>query len=302
MHPLTTELARSGATLPLAAGSGPRAASPPGAALTRHRGLLARRVDALQAQGRYVLTDRDLGDLPISRVATTHALGRLVVSGRLSRVGRRRGLWLIVPPEYQTAGGPPAEWVLHDVMEALGVPYYLALRSAAAQFGATHHAVQTVQVVVGRRIEPLRLGRVQVRLTVRAGASAVPTVRLPGQVAPLLCSSPEATALDLVRYMGQAGGLSTVAGVLAQMRTRLTRHGMRSALGALDDTANAQRLGHLLDLVAAREAARACAAWLADRPHRAVALEHGAGASPSSGAARDERWKLIINAVPDLSL
>ncbi|MEK7874817.1 MAG: hypothetical protein AAB325_01345, partial [Pseudomonadota bacterium] len=54
-----------------------------------------------------------------------------------------------------------------------------------------------------------------------------------------------------------------------------------------------QRLGYLLDLVQARRLADPLARWLADQRPGWVRLEP---AQRAHKAARDERWRLLINA------
>lgn len=269
---------------------------------SKQRGLLARLAEARQAEGRYVLTSTDLGAVPLTRSALVASLRRLTAAGRLAKIGYRRGIWLIVPPEYRSLGSPPSTWVLHDIMEAFGTPYYVALRSAAEWYGATHHAMQVLHVAVGQQLKPMKIGRQRLRFVVRTGLAAVPTRMIPGQVAPLRCSTPAATAMDLVRYMSVAGGLSAVAGVLHQMHEQLERTDLIQTLDALGDTANAQRLGYLLTRLGNRRAAEICQRWIHGRATRVVALEHGPRAAPRADAPVDPTWKIAVNAEPDLSL
>ena len=267
--------------------------------IPKQRGLLMRFVDEQQSRGRYVVTGADLAPLGLSPSAQAAALDRLVQNGRLAKIGYRRGVWVIVPPEHQAMGGPPAIWVLHD----LGIPYYVALRSAAEWYGATHYALQVLQVMVARRLQPMRIGRQRVRFILRADLDAVPTRMVPGQVAPLRCSTPEATALDLVRFMSAAGGLTAVAGALQQMQAQIATTGLQQALSAIGDAPNTQRLGYLLATIGHRRGAVVCERWLRTHATRVVRLEHGAhAAEPTPATPTDQQWKLLINAEPDLSL
>lgn len=269
---------------------------------SRQRGRLSRLVDARQALGRYTLTHKDFASLELSPSAVSASVQRLVLAGRLAKVGYRRGVWLIVPIEYRTMGAPPATWVLDDIMHAIGVPYYLALRSAAEQYGATHYAMQRLQVAVARRLKPMQIGGQRVRFVLNHRLTTVPTNMLAGQVASFRCSTPDATALDLMRFMTISGGLTSVAGALQQMRPRLTVEGLRQALAAMVDVRNTQRLGYLFTQIGYDRGAAVCRAWLAQRSYRIVPLEHGVHAATTAHAAVDPVWKVAINAVPDLSL
>jgi predicted transcriptional regulator of viral defense system len=269
------------------------------AATPRQRGLLARFVDEAQAGAKYVFRRAELTALPLSSSARYAALQRLEQAGRIQKVGSRLGLWLIVPLEYRDVGAPPATWVLDDVMTAMDVPYYVGLRSAAEWMGATHHAVQTLQVVVGRQLRPLTIGRERLRFFEKRTAAVTPTVLVPGQAAPLRMSTPGATALDLVRFMVASGGINAVAGVLAQIANRCTPDDIRLALESAGDTPSAQRLGWLFTLLGHRRLAATVAAWLKPRQSRVVPLELGRHAPPPAGAGGrgsvDPGWRVSVD-------
>ena len=274
-----------------------------GAGMPKRRGLLARFVNERQAARRYVFTTADVAALGLSQSASYAALGRLVDTGRIAKVGGRRGVWMVVPHEYQNVGAPPAAWILDDVMTALGTAYYVGLRSAAEWYGATHHAVQVVQVVVPGRVHSFTVGRERVRFIQKHSAGSTPVRRLPGPVTMLRVSTPEATALDLVRFMDDAGGLNAVAGVLRQMVAGCTADGMREALNAAQDVPSAQRLGCLLEVVDRSALAPTVAAWL--RPHRprVVPLELGPQSGGASSSAHvDPTWRVTIARAVDASL
>jgi hypothetical protein len=265
----------------------------------RQRGLLARFVDERQASAKYVFRRAELTALPLSSSARYAALQRLEQAGRVRKVGSRHGLWLIVPPEYRDVGAPPAPWVLDDVMAALDVPYYVGLRSAAEWMGATHHAVQTLQVVVGRQLRPFAIGRERLRFFEKRTAAVTPTLLVPGQAAPLRMSTPGATALDLVRFMVASGGINAVAGVLAQIADRCTPDDLRLALESAGDTPSAQRLGWLFTLLGHRRLAATVAAWLKPRHSRVVPLELGRHAAHADDAPGrpviDPAWRVSVD-------
>lgn len=274
--------------------------SPASSSSPRARGVLTGILDEQQAGGRYVFCRTDLAPLGLSESAGYAALQRLEQAGRVAKVGSRHGIWLIVPPEYREVGAPPAAWVLDDVMAVMGVPYYVGLRSAAEWLGATHHAVQTLQVVVGRQLRPFAIGRERLRFFEKRTAAVTPTLLVPGQAAPLRMSTPGATALDLVRFMVASGGINTVAGVLEQIADRCTPDDLRLSLDAANDTPSAQRLGWLLTLLERRRLAATVAAWLRPRSSRVVPLELGQRNDPSGAAAAqdalDPAWRVAVHA------
>lgn len=161
-------------------------------------------IDHLQSSGRYTFTRAEaLAETGKTETAVAASLRRLCKAGRI--VSPRRGFHVVVPLEYRTAGAPPAEWFVDDLMHHLRRPYYVGLLSAAALHGAAHHAPQVFQVITDVPTRPLTVGRVRVVFVQgRAGLSPTQTMNTP--TGTLVVSTPEATALDLVRHATVCGG------------------------------------------------------------------------------------------------
>jgi predicted transcriptional regulator of viral defense system len=248
-------------------------------------------VDSVQRTGRYtVTTDEAARVVDLSPSGWAKALRRLHASGRIVRPLPRRGFFIIIPHEYWSIGSPPAAWYLGDLMRFLGVDaYYVGLLTAAEWHGASHFAVQETQVVVPRRLRPIRVGRDMIRFFQRNDAAATPVEELQVETGMIRVSTPEATAVDLVRA---AAGLSTTATVLADLKERLRLPALRRALDSANDVTAAQRLGYLLELAGQTEAASLVAEWLSMRPRRVRALD---ASVPSRDAPIAERWALRVN-------
>ena len=117
---------------------------------TVKRNFLAAFVDELQVSGRYSFTGRDAAK--VGRRSGAHlkaALRRLKQKGRIACP--RKGFYVLVPPEYREAGGPPASWFVDDLMKFLGQPYYVGLLTAAASYGAAHQQPMAFNSRTGRR-------------------------------------------------------------------------------------------------------------------------------------------------------
>src|SRR5436190_2318756 len=155
--------------------------------------------EARLALGRVTLSLTDLvKESELSAIAAKRQLSRL--RGKVVRISPRQPFFLIVSPEHRSLGAPPANWWLQHYFDWLGRPYYLALQSAASAFGSNPQALQVTQVMTDRPCRAIKVGRIQVKFFVKRGIDRTPTQQPAGGVAPLLVSTPEATAFDLIRY------------------------------------------------------------------------------------------------------
>lgn len=248
-------------------------------------------VDDLQSRGLYSFTREDaLAATGNTEIAVAASLRRLRKAGRI--VSPRRGFHVIVPLEYRATGAPPAAWFIDDLMRHLGRPYYVGLLSAAALHGAAHHAPQVFQVVTDVPTRPLTVGRIRVGF-VQGRAAHSPTETMNTATGTMRVSTPEATALDLVRHASACGGLQNVAGVLRELAERLDGARLVEAAQGVERTV-AQRLGWLLDHLGARDRAEPLARALAGGPLFPTALRPDL---PDRGLATDPRWGVIANAV-----
>src|SRR5882757_3932030 len=120
----------------------------------RAAGAAAAFVEERQSRGSVHFTLPQL--LEATGLSTKAARNQLARLGyRVVRVSPRKDFFLIVSPEQRPMGGPPVLWWIDAYFKAEGRPYYVGLLSAAAEYGATHQAVQEVQVVTSRPGRPL---------------------------------------------------------------------------------------------------------------------------------------------------
>ncbi len=252
---------------------------------------LSELVDSCQASGRYVLTrDRALAALGISDEALKKAVQRLVTKRRLAVP--RRGFFIIVPMEYREAGAPPPAWFIDELMKFCGQPYYVGLLSAAALHGAAHHQPQEFQVVTNRQLRPAVAGRARLRFFRKRHIDRAPTMEMKTETGVMRVSTPEATALDLLRYIEGAGHLGNVATVVAELAEKMEGQRLVEVAKVEGERSNVQRLGHILDRVGAGELGAALAAWVAEQRPRFVALRSDRSARR---ATKDARWHVLVN-------
>ena len=244
----------------------------------------------LAAQGRYHFSTQEIAQIMgASLTAVRAALRRLKQKGLIATP--YRGFHVIVAPEYRGIGCLPADQFIGQLMEHLGLRYYVALLSAARYHGAAHQQPQVFQVMVQKNRPSLDCGGVRVAFVARWNIVKIPTVSFNSPRGLVLVSRPAATAFDLVGYPAHAGGLDNAATVLSELSESINPQELEYT-AALSPTPWAQRLGYLLSLVGAYEHADALSEYVARSSHDTVLLDPSGS---RSGAIRDARWKLMIN-------
>jgi len=247
-------------------------------------------IDQLAAKGRYHFTTAEaITALGSSPVAVRAAIRRL--QGKVRVATPLRGFHLIVPPEYRAIGCLPADQFVPELMENLGLAYYVGLLSAASLHGSAHQAPMVFQTVVKLNRPKIRCGRVQVEFVARRNVNEIPTVQKNTLRGNLRVSTPEATLFDLAGYPSHAGGLSNVVMILSELEENI------DAAKLLAETEHSplpwtQRLGYLLERAGASRLAAPLAEHVASRAKEYVPLR------PRKSIARvkrDPRWKLLIN-------
>lgn len=145
---------------------------------------------------------------------------------------------------------------------------------------------------MARNRKPLALGPVRVDFVARHDMADTPTETRNTRMGTVHVSTPAATALELVGYADRCGGLSQVATVLAELAEAIGPEAL-AAEGRRAPVAWGQRLGWLLERV---DQPVLAAALLPDVETRAAAPTPLRRSSPTRGAPRDARWRLIVNA------
>ncbi|MEA1928846.1 MAG: type IV toxin-antitoxin system AbiEi family antitoxin, partial [Candidatus Auribacterota bacterium] len=250
-------------------------------------------IDDLQSRG--VMTFTLAGALQatgITRVAFYNAVSRLKKAGRL--ITPRQGFYVIVRLEDRRAGGPPPSHYIHQLMEYLDKEYYIGLTSAAAMYGAAHQAAQILQVVTPSRMRPIRAGRASIQFIVNHNIDLVSTTLLKTPAGYVRVSIPEATAVDLVHYSKQAGGLDNVSDILIELseEKELDPEKLFQASSRMHDRATAQRLGYLLDSSGFYPAVSILAGWLSKQKVTRIPL---LASGRRNNVVHNRRWQVLIN-------
>lgn len=265
--------------------------------LVRKYRNLAEFVDAMQASGTYVFRREEaLTALDISEIAFKNAARRLVAKHRI--VGARRAFFVVVPLEYSSAGAPPPSWYIADLMGFHGQPYYVGLLSAAALHGAAHQQPQEFQVCTDHPLRAAMVGRMRLRFFKKRNPEKTSTIDVKTETGSMRVSTPEATALDLLRYVDSVGGLSHVATVLAELAEEIDGDRLVET-AKVEELSVAQRLGFLLQLVGATDTAGPLGHWMMERRPRPVLLRPS---GDLKGATKSSPWQVMVNETvePDL--
>jgi predicted transcriptional regulator of viral defense system len=188
-------------------------------------------------------------------------------------------------------------------MKSLNLSYYVGLFTAAQYHRAAHQRPQRFQVFLEKRRRPITCGNVRVAFMIRKRLPEVPVQSLNTPRGTLLVSTPEATAVDLVGYPHQAGGLDQVATVLSELAERIDPEKLAAAATA--PVPWAQRLGYLLERVGAGEKVALLKEYVRARAHESAPLLPNAPKRRGAWRQKPKRsadWKLYINAEvePDL--
>lgn len=232
-------------------------------------------VNHLHARGRYTFPRTEAAaSVDTSERGLTLALNRLSKGGRI--VMLRRGFYVIVPQEYALHGLPPAAMVIEDLMAFLGHDYYVGLLTAAALHGAAHQQPQEFQVVCSQQIPIIRKKGVRIRFFVRKNAGAGLCVSKRTETGDIPVSSPELTALDLVAYARNIGGLDHVATVIAELSEVMTDQGLLRECMSYENRSAAQRLGYILtEVLSCAALAQPLGEWIDQLAPSRIALDTG---------------------------
>ncbi len=158
-----------------------------------------------------------------------------------------RGLYVMVPPEHRRLGSLPVEQLLPIVMGFLKMDYYACLLSAGLYHGAAHQKPQVFQVMLNRRRRGIHAGVQSIQLIYKKSMEGLPIQHFDAKTGYLNVSSPELTAIDLLLYPNQSGGLSNVATVLAELLEVMDPQKLIHLSGVIKQKIWIQRLGYILE-------------------------------------------------------
>ena len=248
-------------------------------------------VDSRQEQGLYFFSREEaIATLKVTEEAFKKAAARLAKKNRILRI--RSGFFVIVPLEYRTTGVLPAEWFIADLMAYLEQPYYVGLLSAASLHGAAHQQPQQFQIVTTTPQREVRKKGLAIHFFFKTNFKATPVTQIKVQTGHIFVSSPEATALDLIRYARSIGGLDRVMTVLQELAESMNAASLIEAVIAEGNLVCAQRLGWLMEKAGHGALVVELARLLAGHNPPFTRLDPSL---PVREAEKNIKWRLLIN-------
>ncbi len=201
----------------------------------------------VRSSGRHYFSLRDAMEyLKVSKDSVLSATYRSKKQGDL--ISPAKGLYIIVPPEYQNFGCIPAEELVPVLMKYLGLNYYAGLLSAAVYHEATHQKPNSFQIVCDKQIRKnLQFGKVKIDFIYKKSLRDLPLKKIVVNSGYLNISSPELTVMDLLFYPNKSGGLNHIATVLSEIS--LNKKEIIKLAKSQKNKTWLQRLGYILDKI-----------------------------------------------------
>ncbi len=254
---------------------------------------------SLSQHGRHFFTlDEALDSLHASRSSLLAALLRLQNKHVIAKPSQ--GFYLILPPRYQSYRCLPADQFIHDLMNHLNLPYYIGLLSAASYLGASHQKPQSLQVITNKYCRPLQCGDVSMTFIENTHCNKVPSQQFNTPTGYITVSTPEATAIDLLRYPLRSGGINNIATVLTELSEVIDPKKLKITVEEMQpDNVTMARLGYLFEFLEEKELANATEKEINFTNFRPRPLVKG---TSTAGSNLNKRWRLYINykVEPDL--
>lgn len=225
-----------------------------------------------------------------------------VIRNNLSRLSRSKrvasvwnGYYVIVPLQYSNMGILPVDMYIDQLMNYLGKKYYISLLSAATFYGASHQQPQSFFVITpppALRSNQKKGNKICFNKRLHFPSDYL--VMKNSQTGTLKVSSAELTAVDLVLFEKEVGGINRVATILNELAESMDLKKLSNDFFNYAPLSVFQRLGYLLDVVLGfTELADTLYNKLIECDY-AIKKTRLSLFQPANGET-NPRWKIIIN-------
>lgn len=245
----------------------------------------------LQEKGRYAFTFDDLRNyFDLSEESLLQGLFRYKQKKQVAQI--RKGFYAIITPEYSRQGMLPYHLFIDDLMKSLNKPYYVALLSASALYGAAHQQPMEYFVIAQTPApRSIKSRKLKISFLSKNAWEQDDIIQKTTDAGYINVSSPELTALDLLAYVENIG-INRVTTVLYELAQNFKVSSLTRTLKKYSNTPVIQRLGFIMDKVLdEKKIAEVLLKNLKDRNLSPVLLTTQ---KPKNGEI-DATWKVIIN-------
>jgi len=231
----------------------------------------------------------------LSEQTVKNNLNLLIKKGEIYPVFK--GFYSVIPVDYALMGIVPPEFYIDDLMKYLGRPYYVSLLNAAAFYGAAHQKPQVFSVITS--LPTLRdTTKKNTRIAFISTRKKIPqkwlkTIR--GENGDFYVSKPELTAVDLITFQKEIGGLNRACTVLYELIEIVKFGKLDKTFFDYVPTSTIQRLGYLLEneleqpeqagILFSKSQTRGC-------KFQKIPLKYS---KSTANCETNEKWKIIIN-------
>ncbi len=240
----------------------------------------------------YFTIDDAVKELGKSKNAIRLSISHLMAKNEI--VSPAKGFYLMVPPEYRVIGCIPADQFIPYLMECLGHKYYVGLITAASYYGASHQASQIFQVITEHQLRRITCGKVKIQFIKNMQLKDVPTNMVSTPKSRLIISTPESTAMDLLRFIKQSGGLNNIVTLLSDLKEQISEDKLGLILESQPELAWKQRLGYIFEFIGAKNLADVIENHLS-KQKRIDYILLNPNIKKFTKKKKNETWKIIEN-------
>jgi predicted transcriptional regulator of viral defense system len=231
----------------------------------------------------------------LSEQTVKNNLNLLIKKGEIFPVFK--GFYSVIPIDYALMGIVPPEFYIDDLMKYLNRPYYVSLLNAATFYGAAHQKPQIFSVITS--LPTLRdTTKKNTRITFISTRKEIPqkwlkTIR--GENGDFYVSKPELTAVDLITFQKEIGGLNRACTVLYELMEIVKFGKLDKTFFNYIPTSSIQRLGYLLENEL-EQIEQASILFSKAQTHgcnfQKIPLKYS---KSTTDFKTNEKWKIIIN-------
>ena len=204
-------------------------------------------IDRLQSYDEYSFSWEELlENCKAPETTIRNSINRLTDTKDILNI--RKGFYVILPPRYRALGKLPIQLYIDKLFNYLNRPYYIALYSAASMHGASHQQIQEDYIItVKPTLLNINKGNVRIRFFNTRHWPKKNVINKKSDAGLFNASSPVLTAVDLIDYQRNIGGLNRILANLEELMEDIQPDDINNLLTWYPHKSVLQRLGFLLD-------------------------------------------------------